>query len=133
MCRTSILLEALSLVWIAIAQNQVVVTHMCHFDRPVRSNPVSWVYPLSPPGGTDVAAHNDLRAILSSGAEVSTRGEAGFDKLTQRWQKYASPDFDVATAIDSEQDVVETVRKLCDSLLAEGHANPSTHADLNHR
>ena len=107
MYRTSELLEALLLVSMAIAQDQAVITHVCHFDRPARS-----VYPLSPPGRADTAAHNDLRAILSSGAEVFTHGETGFDQLTRRWQKHGSPGFDVAVAIDSEQDVVETVSEV---------------------
>lgn len=76
------------------------------------TNPWPWFLPER----TSALPHSDLRALLSAGADVFEHDEDGYRDLTRRWQKYQSPSFDVAVAVDSEQDVVKTVRRRDDFL-----------------
>lgn len=50
-----------------------------------------------------------LQNGLSPGARVHIRGSDGFRNLTLRWEKYKKPDFAIAVAVGTEDDVVQTV------------------------
>lgn len=62
-------------------------------------------------GGEDVKILADLQPLLSEKATILARGDEGFEQGTKRWQWWATPDVAAVVNVQSEEDVVQTVRK----------------------